>query len=179
MLLAFAPFIAFAVFNHFVAPTSALAIAAFVSFALIGRELVSGRSAKILEVGTCILFGGLAVYVFFSNTDWPVIGVKLAVDIGLLLIVLFSLIIGRPFTMQYARESVPRELWTSPQFNRTNQMITLVWLAAFFAIVIADLVLLYLPEVPHKISVILTIGALYGAFKFTMAYPDREEARAR
>jgi hypothetical protein len=96
----------------------------------------------------------------------------------LLLIVLFSLIVGRPFTIQYAQESVPRELWSSPQFHRTNLAITLVWLAAFSAIVVADLILLYVPEVPHKVSILLTIGALYGAFKFTMAYPDRANAKA-
>jgi hypothetical protein len=178
MLLAFAPFVAFAVLNHFAAPTAALAVAALISLVLIGRELVSGRSAKILEVGSCFLFSGLAVYAFISNANWPVVGVKLAVDTGLLLIVLFSLIVGRPFTLQYARESVPQERWNSPQFRWSNQLITLVWLAAFCAIIIADLILLYVPEVPHKVSILLTIGALYGAFKFTMAYPDKAKAQA-
>jgi hypothetical protein len=148
-------------------------IAALVSFGLIGREILIGHSAKILEVGTCILFGGLAIYAYLSNANWPVVGVKLAVDIGLLVIVLFSLVIGRPFTIQYARESVPRELWDSPQFLQTNRVITLVWLAAFAALIVADVILLYMPGVPHKVGVLLTIGALYGAYKFTMAYPDR------
>jgi sterol desaturase/sphingolipid hydroxylase (fatty acid hydroxylase superfamily) len=116
MLLAFAPFIAFAVLNHFVTPTVALVIAALVSLGLIGREILPGRS-----------------------------------------------------TIQYARESVPKKLWGGPQFLRTNQIITLVWLAAFAIIIVADLVLLYLPDVPHKVSVLMTIGALYGAFKFTTA----------
>ncbi len=178
MLLAFAPFIAFAILNHFVDPTAALIVAALVSFGLIGREILLGHSAKILEVGTCILFGGLAVYAYVSNANWPVVGVKLAVDVGLLLIVLFSLLIGRPFTIQYARESVPKELWDSAQFLRTNQIITLVWVAAFAALIVADVILLYMPNVPHKVGVLLTIGALYGAYKFTMAYPDRAKATA-
>jgi hypothetical protein len=173
MLLAFAPFITFAVLNHFIAPTAALIAAALVSLGLIAREIVLGRSAKIIEVGTCILFGGLAVYAYLSNANWPIVGVKLAVDVGLLAIVLFSLAVNRPFTIQYAREQVPRELWESPEFVQTNRVITLVWLAAFAAIVVADFILLYMPNVPHKVSVLLTIGALYGAFKFTVAYPDR------
>jgi signal transduction histidine kinase len=178
MFLAFAPFIAFAVLNHFVAPTAALVVAALVSFGLIGRDVFVGRSPKILEVGTCVLFGGLALYAYLSHASWPVVGVKLAVDIGLLVIILFSLMVGRPFTIQYARENVPKELWDNPQFLRTNQIITLVWLAAFAAIIAADLILLYMPEVPHKVGVLLTIGALYGAFKFTMAYPDKGRAKA-
>jgi hypothetical protein len=176
MLLAFAPFLAFAALNHFVAPTIALTFAALVSFALIGREVLLGRSAKILEVGTCALFGGLAAYSYVSDADWPVVAVKLAVDIGLFAIVLFSLVVGRPFTIQYARESVGQELWDNPNFLRTNRIITLVWLAAFATIIIADLVLLYMPDVPHKLSVLLTVGALYGAFKFTLAYPKKAEA---
>lgn len=176
MLLAFAPFVTFAILNHFVAPTIALVAAALVSLALVLREIVLGRSAKILEVGTCLLFGGLAIYSYVSGSSWPVVGTKLAVDFGLLAIVLFSLLIGRPFTIQYAREQVSSELWSTPEFVRTNQVITLVWLAAFLAIVVADLILLYLPDVPHKVSVLLTIGALYGAFKFTMAYPKRNGA---
>jgi hypothetical protein len=178
MLLAFAPFIAFSVVNHIIAPIPALVIGALVSLVLIGRDLISGHLTKILEVGTCLLFGGLSVYAFISDREWSVIGVKLAIDTGLLLIVLFSLIIDHPFTIQYARESVPRELWASPQFRRTNQVITLVWLAAFCGIVVADLLLLYMPQVPHRVGVLLTIGALYGAFKFTTSYPDRAKAKA-
>jgi hypothetical protein len=99
--------------------------------------------------------------------------VKLAVDVGLLLVVLFSLAVGRPFTLQYAREEAPQEVWNSPEFMRTNQVITLVWLGAFAVLIVADLILLYRPEVTHKVSVLLTIAALYGAFKFTTAYPNR------
>jgi hypothetical protein len=176
MLLAFAPFVAFAVLNHFVAPVIALAVAALVSLVLTGREVMLGHSAKILEVGTCILFSGLALYVYLSKANWPVIEVKLIVDIGLTAVVAFSLLIGRPFTLQYARERVPQELWSSPQFLRTNQIITLVWLAAFAAIILADLILLYMPNVPQKVGVFLTIGALYGAFKFTQSYPEKAAA---
>jgi hypothetical protein len=173
MFLAFAPFIAFAFLNHFVSPTAALVAAALVSLALIAKEVLTGRSAKILEVGTCILFVGLAAYAYFSNADWPVVGVKLAVDAGLFLVVLFSLTVGRPFTLQYAREKAPQEVWNSPEFMRTNQVITLVWLGAFAVLIVADLILLSRPEVPHKVGVLLTIAALYGAFKFTTAYPNR------
>ena len=174
LLWAFSPFIAFAVLNHFVNPTMALVVAALVSLVLIGREIASGRSAKILEIGTCILFAGLAAFSYFSDMNWPVVGVKLAVDAGLIAIVLVSLIMGRPFTLQYAREQVPNELWDSPEFFRINQVITLVWLGAFAVLIFADLILLYVPEAPHRISVLLTIAALYGAFKFTTYYPDRK-----
>jgi hypothetical protein len=69
---------------------------------------------KVLEVGSLALFGALLLYTLIAAPDWTVATVRLAVDGGLLAIVLVSLAIGMPFTLQYARESVPKELWTSP-----------------------------------------------------------------
>ena len=175
MILAFAPFIAFAVLNHFLAPTAALVAAALVSVGLIVRgSRYWRRSAKIhRNRSTCLPVRWLwrSTLTCRMPIGRSLASSKMAVDLGLFAIVLFSLVIDRPFTVQYARESVPPEMWESPQFLRTNQTITLVWLAAFSAIIMADLVLRYLTVVPQKLSVFLTIGALYGAFKFTMAYP--------
>jgi hypothetical protein len=100
----------------------------------------------------------------------------LRVDLGLLLIVLVSLALRRPFTLQYAREQVPEEFWSSPQFVRTNYVITAVWALAFAVLVVADLILLYVPELPPRVGIIATIAALVGAIKFTSWYPERVKA---
>jgi len=92
--------------------------------------------------------------------------------------VLVSLALRQPFTLQYAREQVPPELWGSPRFVRANYIITAVWAAAFAVLVIADLVLLYLPQVPHRVGIVATILALVGAFKFTSWYPNRKRPPA-
>jgi hypothetical protein len=39
--------------------------------------------------------------------------------------------------------------------------------------VIADLVMLYLPAVPLKVGIWVTILAIFGAFRFTSWYPER------
>ena len=84
--------------------------------------------------------------------------------------------IGRPFTMQYAREQVAPELWNSAQFRRTNYVITGVWALAFMVMVIAELALLYVPGVPPRIGMIAIILALIGAVKFTGWYPQHVKA---
>jgi phytoene dehydrogenase-like protein len=38
-----------------------------------------------------------------------------------------TLLIGSPFTYQYAREDWPKELWDQPLFRRTNVILTAVW----------------------------------------------------
>ena len=68
------------------------------------------------------------------------------------------------------------ELWRSPEFLRTNDVITAVWALAFAALVIADIVLLYVPELPPRFGIIVSILALVGAVKFTAWYPERRSA---
>jgi hypothetical protein len=174
ILMAFAPFIAFALIDRLVGPTQGLFAALIVSVALLVRDWVTpGRTPKILEIGTALLFGGLALYAALAEPTWSVISVRLCVDTGLLLIVLISLAVGRPFTLQYAREQVAPELWNTPEFARTNYIITAVWALAFFVMVIAELALLYIPDLPPRTGVVAIILALIGAVKFTGWYPER------
>ena len=81
--------------------------------------------------------------------------------------------------MQYAREQVAAELWNSPVFVRTNYVITVVWALAFVIMVIADLVLLYVPALPPRFGIIATILALVGAIKFTGWYPERAKENVK
>jgi hypothetical protein len=107
ILLAFAPFIVFAIVDRIGSSTEGLIAATLVSLALILRDyLTPGRVPKLLEIGTLMLFGGLALYSLLAEPNWSVIGVRLCVDAGLLLIVLISIAARRPFTLQYAREQV-------------------------------------------------------------------------
>lgn len=167
ILLAFAPFLAFALIDRLSGPTEGLIAGAVVSAALLLRDLIQGRTAKVLEIGTAILFGGLALYALLGRPSWSVVGVRLVVDAGLLLIVLASLAMRRPFTLQYARERVAPELWGEPEFVRTNYVITAVWALAFAVMVVAELVLLYLPDIPPRAGIVAIVLALVGAVKFT------------
>ncbi len=178
ILLAFTPFIVFAVLDRIVGPAEALGAGAAVSAALIVRDLVaSGRSVKILEAGTFVLFAGLALYTLMSGVTWSVIGVRLCVDAGLLLVVLASMAAGSPFTLQYARDQVAPEFWNRPEFLRTNYVITGAWALAFAVMVLAELALLYLPGLPPRAGVAVIVLALVGAVKFTGWYPEREKRR--
>ncbi len=175
ILLAFAPFIAFAILDRLVGATVGLAAGALVAAGLLVRDAVSrDRKMKVLEIGTFILFGGLAAYSVLGQVTWTIIGVRLCVDAGLLIIVLISLVLRRPFTLQYAREKVSQELWSSPEFLRTNDVITAVWAAAFALMVAADVVMLYVPAVPIRVGVWVTILAIFGAYRFTEWYPSRK-----
>ena len=45
-------------------------------------------------------------------------------------IVVGSIIVRRPFTLQYAREDAPEEYWHEPGFLRVNYQLSWVWALA-------------------------------------------------
>ncbi len=101
------------------------------------------------------------------------LNVTTGLSILLLVIVLISMAIRQPFTLQYAREEVEKELWDKPEFVRVNYVITGVWAAAFAVMVMADIVMLYMPGA-MRVGVWATIIALFAAVKFTAWHPNRK-----
>jgi hypothetical protein len=180
ILLGFSPFLTFIVLNQFVGLETGLVAAAAVSLLLLVKEAVIRRKTpKVLEAGTFLLFGVLALYQGVAGTPWSIAGVRLAVDAGLFLIVLVSMAIGQPFTLQYARERVPQELWHRPGFVRTNFVITAVWAAAFAAMTLSDLAWFMIPTLSPRIIIIVTVLALLCAAKFTGWYPGHMRAASQ
>ena len=131
ILLGLTPFIVFFVLMRLVHPLVGLGAAFAVSLLMGFVQWRRGEKIKVLEVGSLVLFGVLTLYTLIAAPQWSVATVRLAVDGGLFIIAAVSLLIRQPFTLQYARESVPQELWTSPIFFTTNVRITAVWTAAF------------------------------------------------
>jgi hypothetical protein len=178
ILLAFAPFIAFALAATFIGSAQGLVCGALVAAGLLLRDrLMKGKAVKVLEVGTFLLFGALALFVLLGDSRWSVIGVRLRVDAGLLVIALASIVIRQPFTLQYAREQTSQDVWENPLFVRANYIITLAWTFAFAVMVGADVLMLYRPDVPAYIGVVATIVAIIAAVRFTAWYPQRLRAR--
>ncbi len=66
MLLAFAPFIAFAAIDRLVGPVEGMFAGFAVSAALLIRDWIQGRTAKVLEIGPPALFGALGCYALLA-----------------------------------------------------------------------------------------------------------------
>jgi hypothetical protein len=179
MLLAFAPFIAFAFIDRLLGSMAGLFAGAAVAAALLVRDLTIGhKTPKLLDIGAAVLFGALALYAGMFDPDWSIIAVRLYVDCGLFLVVVLSLAAGRPFTIQYARETVPEKFWASPEFLRKNYVISGVWALAFAVLIATELALLHMPQLPPRIGIFMIIGAIVGALKFTGWYSSRDGTMA-
>jgi intracellular septation protein A len=99
IFLGFGPFILFAALMRLGDVLFALIAAAALSALLILRKRRRGKSIKILEAGTAVLFGALAIFSAVARYDWSIFEARLAVDLGLLIIVLGSIAARQPFTM--------------------------------------------------------------------------------
>jgi hypothetical protein len=131
MFLSLIPWVVFSVIiNHRgsdAAAIAALAAAALSLFFLV-RESQKG-GARIIDVTGVATFGALA-FIGFSGgqsvTNWIADYGRGTAALVLAAIMLASSITV-PFTEQYARESVPREYWTSPVFRSVNRRISALW----------------------------------------------------
>jgi hypothetical protein len=175
-VLGFLPFALFAVFDRFVPTAAALLVAAVASALLLLRDRWRSKPLKLLDVGAFVLFGGLAACTALTRVTWSVLGVRLGVDVGLFVIVVISIARGMPFTLEYAREYAPPEVWSKPEFLHVNLRLSGAWAAAFGVMVLADFAMLR--QVPLLVGVAATLLALGLALAYTVRVV-RERRRAR
>lgn len=175
MLLAFAPFLAFALLSRALGSHAALWVATLLCAALIIRErCLRHRSLKCLELGSLLLFGGLALMSRYPHFSFPVLQVRLIVDLGLLAIVLASIVVGRPFVLQYAVEHVSPQVAATARFKRVAFQLSLAWALAFVVIVAADLAMLYRPAFTPMAGAVVIFAALAGTAWFSGWWPGRK-----
>jgi hypothetical protein len=93
-----------------------------------------GGTPKVLEYSDVVYFAGLALVVALASEGtrtWLELWGGEVANVALLVIALGSILIRRPFTLQYAREGTPQEYWHAPEFLRVNYLIAWVWVLAF------------------------------------------------
>lgn len=169
LVLGFVPFILFAV----LVPLSddlALWVAFAAAFALSMRSFLDTRVLKTFDAGNTFLFGLLALYKGFIQPGLNFGTLLLAVDGGLLAIMLASLLLHEPFTLQYAREQVAPEDWQSPAFLHTNYVVTGVWVAALLVMTATDAATLS-ARISATVAMAAGLAALAAALTFSLRYP--------
>ncbi len=178
ILLGLAPFIAFFALARSIGAAAGLWAAAAIAVALLARARLRGQTeVKVLEAGAAVLFVALAVVASFVRPDWSLFEVRVVVDLGLVAITLGSILVGRPFTLQYAREQVPQERWTHPLFIAANRRISAVWTLAFVVETVCSALIAWAPGIPPMLPLVANVLALAGAAAFTVEYPKRLRTR--
>jgi hypothetical protein len=115
----------------------AAAVVALVAAIAIAAVSVRRGSPKALELGAVLAFAGFTAAAFAVGPDasaW-IARYARAIAAGGLAVTAFGSLLSTPFTEQYARESVPRELWRSARFKEINRRLTVMWAWVFLAMI--------------------------------------------
>lgn len=158
------------------------ALAVATAFFLMGR--LRGQSVKILEVFDMAFFALLAIFVFVasdSTHEWLELWSGEVANVALAVFAVGSILVRQPFTIQYAKESAPKELWTNPVFIHVNYVLTWVWAVAFIIGAISgaygDAVL---DDSDNMwTGWVIQTAALIVAAQFTAWYPKRARVEAQ
>lgn len=134
--IAFVPWVLFAVVSHRDTLLAGAVVALLAAVAVCAYS-ARGSTPKLPElaaVGTFAAFTVVALLVSGSVAD-DVSRYARAIAAAMLSLITFASLLGTPFTEAYARESVPREHWSSPAFKAINRRLTIMWGCVFAAMV--------------------------------------------
>jgi len=168
MLLGFSPILLFVIVSN-VSISLALWISFAAAFAVGIRTFLQKREIRILDAGNIVLFGGMTLLTAVAQVKNEAI--MLTIHAGLMLVVLYSLAVKRPFTLPYAKEQTPEPIWQLPIFVQVNMTIASAWAAAFGVMTLADLAAL-LGFLSLPLAIAIGLLALIGAIVFSVRYPS-------
>jgi len=177
ILLGFTPFILFSVLTN-VSLDLALWVAFAAAFVIAIRDFAHSRILRMLDVSSVALFGLLSIYVGFIEPSIPIQMARLVADGGLFVMAVLSMLLRNPLTLQYAREQVPNEFWSTPRFVLTNYLLTTAWAVAFAAMALADAIANMNKQLPVSLDIAVSLVILAVAILFTSRYPHYLRAHA-
>jgi hypothetical protein len=136
LYIALVPWVVFTLLAQHSTLKAAAVVALITAAGIMIRSIITS-GLKLLELGAVIAFLGFTVAAFAADhaTGVWLARYSRAIAAALLASIAFGSLLFTPFTEQYARDSVPREFWSSPTFTATNRRLTTMWAWVFTAFV--------------------------------------------
>ncbi|MGH9079557.1 MAG: hypothetical protein ACRDYE_05690 [Acidimicrobiales bacterium] len=182
-VMGFAPWIIFSVIEgpgRFAAAAGA-AFGAALLILLVGVAIAI--RAKLLDLAAIAFFAillALGLTVGHDAYAWLERWSGEISNVMIVLVALGSVLVRRPFTLQYAREMTDRDYWESPLFLHINYVLTWVWIGSFFVTAAMGWYGDGPLHEPDNIwtNWIVSIAVLIFAIRFTEWYPTRAKSTA-
>jgi hypothetical protein len=159
------------------------------AFQLLRAVVFEGQPPMVLEVGTTIAFAILTIVTFATDDTFLERWIQPLSSGALLAIALGSILVGKPFARQYARQQTPPEVWETPGFLRTTLLITWAWVGVFAVMTVSALIPPIVDgnntfyEQDDTVGVVfywvIPFLALAAGIIFTKWYPEHARARAQ
>jgi hypothetical protein len=177
-LLGFTPWILFLFFSGgtFVSLERAILIGLLASLIFGFREL---RKGFLLQWGTLIFFIVCAVTV--NGLKWVAVAKSMGIISNgfLALVIWWTIMIGKPFTLQYARAELPKERWDDPALMQSCRFLAMVWaLLLTFLALTACFKSLNPGVFPDGVYFNLTLAMIVGGIVFTSVYKKYKRSQA-
>jgi hypothetical protein len=168
-VLGFVPFILFIVLVR-LSDNLALWVAFAAAFAFGIGSFLETRVLKTLDLASTAVFGLLALYKGFVEPSLSLGMELLLVEGSIFAVLLSSVLLQKPCTLQYAREQVLPKQRATRRFIRANYIVTGVWLAAFAVMTAADVAAVLTVKLSVNIAMATGLVALAGALIFSVRY---------
>lgn len=177
LILGFAPWLAFLIIAH--GSLFSLKLGLVVALALsIVMAITRLHRGIIMWVGL-IFFSAAVLLVVGLNTLWTVRYMGVLASGVLSISSWTTLLIGRPFTLDYARQHVDPALWNDPRFLSVNRRLTAAWGVAFTINALLAFGKMHRFAMEPLGYELLSYACLVGTALFTSWYPGHVRRRAR
>jgi len=175
MMLSFAPWIAFLILarNGLAQVKFALAVAFVVNVAMAVTRL--HRGALMWAGNIFFLFALIAIGGF--NNMWALKHLGVLANGALAAGVIGGMFLGKPFTLEYAKQNVDPSRWSDPGFVRTNMILSGAW-GGVFVVNMGFAWAKMTEAAPEAICEILSYSGLIGTALFTRWYAARAHRKA-
>jgi hypothetical protein len=181
LIWSFAPWIVFLLANRMTsfygAIAAALAAAVIVTLRAVGRHRL--HLLDLAGLGYFLALGALLVEIHPGHLDYWARYAQAGSHTALTVTVFASILIDRPFTESYARQTAPPAVWRTPEFHSINRRISAVWGWAF---AVGTVSLFIAGSVDYRqvlLRVIIPFGSLTWAYKYTQSQQAQHAVPAR
>ena len=169
LVWSFSPWLIFIVLTRFLPAWEVVGLSLIAALTVLGRAVQRSR-VHLLDIIATAYFVALGIVALVARdvldqwAGYAQAGAHLIVT----LTIFGSVLLGRPFTESYARQSVPRAYWNSPIFHAVNRQISLAWGVAFLAGFVSLLIAGMLNgSFTFVLRIVIPCLALYLAYRYT------------
>lgn len=171
-IMAFLPWLLFLfISGHSLLSLKIAIIISFITAIIMG---VAKIHRGVILWGGVLFFSFAVVSVVLMNNIWAVRHMGILASGTLFVSALFSIIIKKPFVMDYARDHVDKKLWDSPIFLKRCIVITSIWCLVFFMNVVLNVFKLYHREIAGWIFEVMQYLFLITGVVFTKLYTKHD-----
>src|SRR5271154_4556123 len=169
LIWSFAPWLVFLLATRVTSLYGAGAAGTVAALVVLARA-IGRRRVHMLDAASAVYFVALGVMLVVVRPghldDWARYA-QAGSHLALTVLVFGSVVLGRPFTESYARESVPESLWHTERFRSLNRQISTVWGLAFLLGTVSLIAAGAVDSRQGLLRIIVPFGALYYAYGYT------------